>query len=143
MTHDYTQQADVLVDRFGFKVVGVLTSAQNQLPYDVTERLRAARMQALSKRKISTQVRMVEASTPQGGAIALHWGGSDGFGFWNGLASALPLVALVIGLMLIQSIQDEHRVNELAAVDTALLSDDLPPEAYADDGFTQFLKHQR
>jgi hypothetical protein len=143
MTHDYTQHTDVLVNRFGFKVVGVLTSAQNELPYDVTERLRAARMQALSKRKIPIPVRAAEVNTHQGGTIALHWGGSDGFGFWNGLASVLPLVALVIGLMLIQSIQDEHRVSELAAVDTALLSDDLPPEAYADDGFTQFLKHQR
>jgi Protein of unknown function (DUF3619) len=143
MTHDYTQQTDVLVNRFGFKVVGVLTSAQDELSYDVTERLRAARMQALAKRKVSALVRTAETSVNQGGAIALHWGGSDGFDFWSGLASVLPLVALVVGLLAIQSIQEDYRVSEMAAVDSALLSDDLPPSAYADDGFTQFLKHQR
>jgi Protein of unknown function (DUF3619) len=143
MTHDYTQQHDVLVNRFGFKVVGVLTSAQDDLSYDVTERLRASRMQALAKRKVSTMVRTAEANVTQGGAIALHWGGSDRVDFWSGLASVLPLVALVLGLLAIQSIQEDYRVSEMAAVDTALLSDDLPPSAYADDGFTQFLKHQR
>lgn len=143
MTHDYTQQTDILVNRFGFKVVGMLTSAQDELSYDITERLRAARMQALAKRKVSAVVRTAETSVNQGGAISLHWGGSDGFDFWRALASALPLIALVIGLLAIQSIQEDHRVSEIAAVDTALLSDDLPPSAYADDGFTQFLKHQR
>jgi Protein of unknown function (DUF3619) len=143
MTHDFTQQTDILVNRFGFKVAGVLTSAQQELPYEVTERLRAARAQALSKRKIVPVARTAVAVSSIGGSAALTWGSSDSLGFWNGLASALPMIALVVGLLTIQSVQDEHRVNELAAVDVALLTDDLPPEAYADAGFAQFLKHQR
>jgi hypothetical protein len=36
---------------------------------------------------------------------------------------------------------DDDRANELAEVDSALLIDDLPPAAYADPGFLQFLKN--
>jgi Protein of unknown function (DUF3619) len=143
MTHAYTQQTDILLDRFGFKVAGALASANEQLSYDISERLRASRMQALSKRKIAPVLRTAPVVINQGGAAALTWGGSEHIGFWNGLGSVLPLIALVLGMLLIQSIQDERRVTEMAAVDAALLTDDLPPEAYLDAGFAQFLKHQR
>jgi hypothetical protein len=46
----------------------------------------------------------------------------------------------VAGLVLIHGIQNERRANEVAEVDAALLTDDLPPSAYADPGFIQFLK---
>ena len=41
---------------------------------------------------------------------------------------------------MINVVQDEKRAHELAEVDAALLTDDLPPAAYADPGFLQFLK---
>ena len=44
------------------------------------------------------------------------------------------------GLVAINIIQDDDRTSELAEVDAALLTDDLPPDAYADPGFVQFLK---
>ena len=47
-------------------------------------------------------------------------------------------MALVIGLFAINAAQDENGLNEVAEVDAALLTDDLPPEAYADPGFMQF-----
>jgi hypothetical protein len=49
-------------------------------------------------------------------------------------------VALVAGLLVISVVQDDDRASELADVDSALLADDLPPAAYADPGFAQFLK---
>jgi hypothetical protein len=33
-----------------------------------------------------------------------------------------------------------QRARELAEIDVAILVDDLPPDAYADPGFSQFLK---
>jgi hypothetical protein len=59
---------------------------------------------------------------------------------WNRIASALPLIALAAGLILIHAVQNEWRASEVAEVDAALLTDDLPPSAYADPGFAQFLK---
>jgi hypothetical protein len=47
---------------------------------------------------------------------------------------------LVTGLLLISAIGDEQRAHELADVDTELLSDELPPNAYVDPGFIKFLQ---
>jgi hypothetical protein len=71
------------------------------------------------------------------GSAALALGKRSWF---NRIASVLPLVVLAAGLVLIHSAQTDRRASELAEVDAALLTDDLPPSAYADPGFVQFLK---
>jgi hypothetical protein len=50
------------------------------------------------------------------------------------------MVLLVVGLLTINMVLDEFRANEVAEVDAALLTDDLPPVAYTDPGFVHFLK---
>jgi hypothetical protein len=47
---------------------------------------------------------------------------------------------LVLGLIAINLIQDDLHIREIADLDTELLTDDLPPMAYTDPGFTHFLK---
>lgn len=142
MTYANTQHTDILMDRFGLKVAGMVASSQQDLSYEVTERLRAARIRAVASRKLAPTLESAPVRVGQDGAAALLWGSSDKLGFWNGLGSLLPIAALVIGLITVQSVQDEARLTEIAAVDTALLTDDLPPQAYSDPGFVQFLKHQ-
>lgn len=118
-----------------------MAQGTDDLPYDITERLRAARVQALAKRKVVAPVRKA-APAPvvlQSGSSAILGRGGDG-GWWNAMVSAIPLMALVIGLFAINIAQDENGLNEVAEVDAALLTDDLPPEAYTDPGFMQFLK---
>ena len=66
-----------------------------------------------------------------------------GGGWWVKLGSALPLVALLAGLVLIQHSQDDEQVSAAAEVDAALLADDVPPKAYSDPGFVEFLKAPR
>jgi hypothetical protein len=58
------------------------------------------------------------------------------------MASFFPLVALVAGLALISTLLDDDRANELAEIDSALLIDDLPPNAYTDPSFLDFLKYE-
>ena len=58
-----------------------------------------------------------------------------------GLLSLLPLLALIAGLVLIQSEHVRRQVAAVAEVDADLLLDDLPPSAYSDPGFVEFLKH--
>ncbi|MDD0809369.1 DUF3619 family protein [Curvibacter sp. RS43] len=129
-------------DILGRRIAARLDASTQELPYDVSERLRAARMQALAKRK-AVAVHAAPAVVQTGGGVAaLNFGGGDGFGLWGRLASAIPLLALVAGLFVIQNVLDDDRVNEIAEVDAALLTDDLPPQAYADPGFLQFLKTQ-
>jgi len=125
-------------DLFGRRVAAHLAAGTTEIPHDISERLRAARVQALARRK---QIQFVTASSvvTSGGAAALGFG--DGRqSLWNRIASALPLIALAAGLILIHTIENDRRASEVAEVDTALLTDDLPPDAYADSGFVQFLK---
>ena len=55
----------------------------------------------------------------------------------------LPILALLAGLVAIDDRLDTKTAQDLARVDAALLVDDLPPAAYADAGFLQFLRVQR
>ena len=129
--------ADALQARFGLRVAARLSERSQELDADVTERLRFAREKALERARA---VRAAEAPsqvavTRTGAAI---FGG--GSGWWLKIASVLPAVALIAGLVLIQRWQDNAQVAVAAEVDAALLSDDLPPKAYSDAGFAEFLK---
>lgn len=61
----------------------------------------------------------------------LGWG-------WR-LALVLPVLALLAGLWGIQRYQRHEHVEATTAVDMQLLTDDLPPDAYADPGFAAYL----
>jgi len=128
-------------DRFGRQVAARLSAGMAELPYGITERLRAARAQAVARRKPAS-LRRAFSIFASGGAATLTFG-DDGAGLWNRVASVLPLVVLAAGLILIHAIQDERRASEVAEVDAALLTDDLPPSAYADPGFAQFLRFSK
>jgi hypothetical protein len=125
-------------DRFGRRVATRLSTGTHDLPYDVSERLRAARMQAVAKRKRVMGLRTAATVSASGGAGVMS--ADEHVSIWGLVASILPLLALVAGLILIHTIQNERRATEVAEVDAALLTDDLPPAAYADPGFIQFLK---
>ena len=132
---------EAAADQVARRIAARMAQGTDDLPYDITERLRAARAQALAKRKVVAPVRKA-APAPvvlRSGSSAILGRGSDG-GWWNAMVSAIPLMALVIGLFAINIAQDENGLNEVAEVDAALLTDDLPPEAYTDPGFMQFLK---
>lgn len=142
MINSPEKRADILQDRFALKTVSYLSAGTAELPHDISERLRAARAQAVSKRKIAkTQTAANVVNT--GSSAALTWGADEGLNWWGRLGSVLPLVALVVGLLAINSFQSDNRAQELAEVDSALLTDELPPAAFADPGFVQFLKTTR
>ena len=128
-----------LQDRFGRQVAARLAAGSDELPYEISERLRAARAQAMAKRKRAAALRTAPSVSAAGGVATLT-AGDEPVSWWNRVASALPILALVAGLVLIHSVENERRASEVAEVDAALLTDDLPPSAYADSGFIQFLK---
>ena len=134
--HQYKNQLEQ--ERFALQVTARLSEATDDLAYDISERLRAARMQALGKRKIAATQNANNISI-SGGAVTLTFG-NEHLSSWDRLASTIPLLALVLGLIAINVIQNDNRANEIAEIDSALLTDDLPPSAYTDAGFAQFLK---
>ncbi len=128
-------------DQIGLRIAAQLNSASLELPHDISERLRAARTRAVAARLMpQTKLQSIHGVTHQNGVGLLNFG-DEGLNIWSRLASLLPLIALIAGLAMIQNIMDDDRANELAEVDAALLIDDLPPSAYADPGFLQFLKN--
>ena len=139
MTNTPEHQAEILQDRYGLKIAARLSDACDDLPYEVAERLRAARTRAVSVRRLARPQTEVRPLIHGDGTLALG-GREDSLPWWGRLASILPVVTLVIGLFLVNAVQNEYRAQEVAEVDAALLTDDLPPVAYADPGFVQFLK---
>jgi hypothetical protein len=123
---------DALQARFALRVTSALSERSTQLDADITERLRFARENALSRVKQSSAAR-TDASAV---AATNRWRSPLLMKF----AAVLPAIALVAGLMLIQRWQDNSQITTAAEVDAALLSDDLPPTAYSDPGFVEFLK---
>ncbi|HSI47553.1 MAG TPA: DUF3619 family protein [Ideonella sp.] len=130
--------------RFGLRVTAALSErAQSAPTHDIDTRLRFAREQALARamagRKAQTQAAsatVLVGKSSRGGAGML--GGHSPWLFR--FASALPLVLLLAGLVTIDSLHDRAQVVATADLDTALLTDDLPPDAYSDPGFAEFLK---
>ncbi len=130
-----TAASQHLINQFGARVASQLDHALQGIPGDVSERLRAARVQALARRRIPESVHVPVVVAQGGGAIL-----GGGFGFWGRAAFLIPLLALTLGLLGIGNLQDQLRASEIAEVDAELLTGDLPPSAYTDPGFAQYLK---
>ena len=134
---NHTTAADTLQARFGLRVAARLSERAQEVSPDVSERLRFAREQALQRARAARAAEVpVRVGVTRAGAAIL--GGHSRW--WLTLGSLLPAVALVAGLVLIQRWQDNAQVSVAAEVDAALLSDDVPPQAYSDAGFAEFLK---
>jgi hypothetical protein len=138
MTNSIQYQNQLAHDRFGLQIAARLSDASDNLSHDISERLRAARVQALDKRQLA-MTRTVNSMTALGGAATLSFGNGNS-GWLDRFAGAIPLLVLVLGLIAISTVQNDNRAAEIAEIDAAILTDDLPPAAYMDPGFTQFLK---
>lgn len=124
--------------RFGLRVGALLEEQAQRTPHDISERLRVAREQAIARaRSARVATAPAEVSLTAGPTAVL---GRQSGGGWLRLASLVPLILLVAGLILIDEWHDRAQIEATADVDVALLADDLPPDAYSDDGFVEFLK---
>lgn len=131
-----------LQDRFAFRVAARLSESAQAPGADIESRLRFAREQALQRARVA---RLAAAepviAVSGGGAGTLRLGhGSQGSNWWVRMGSVLPVVVIAAGLLLISDWQSRTQIQAAAEVDAALLSDAVPPTAYSDPGFVEFLK---
>jgi hypothetical protein len=138
MTNPKTNNSDM--DLWGQHLTRQLDLATQNMGHDLSERLRVARDRALESRPAPIRLLRYRTALQTNGSLTNP--GDEGWNLWRILVSALPLVALVMGLILVQAIQQELMESDIASIDSALLLDDLPPDAYTDPGFLQFLKVQ-
>lgn len=130
--------------RLAARLSAGLTEQARELPHDIGERLRVAREQALARaaevRRLAPQPRVASEPVIVGvtaGGMALMGGAPP---WWQRAAAVVPLLVLVFGLLLIERQGELEQVRAAAEVDALLLADDLPPDAYTDPGFAQFLR---
>lgn len=128
---------------FARQVRRALDENAASIPPATVDRLAAARRAALARKKPETVSAPVFAP-------ALAGAGMPG-GLSRGelpqrrrsplrrFALAWPLAALVVSLVGIAYWEDQQRTAELADIDAAMLSDDLPLNAYLDHGFNAYL----
>ena len=145
MNHTNTSAPSAMLDslesRFAMRIASRLNERSQGLGADVSERLRFAREQALSHARLARKDELsVPVGITQAGAALL---GRARSGWWIRVASIVPVFALVGGLIMIQHWQDRNQISVAAEIDSALLADDLPPKAYSDAGFVEFLKTPR
>ncbi len=135
--------------RFAYKVAASLQEAADKAPHDITERLKAARHQALAVRKkpaLQTQTaQSVNVSRSGSGATASLGGpfSVDGWGYR--LTYILPALALAWGLWTVMQapqVQAPDAGSAFAEIDAEVLADELPPVAFLESGFTAFAKNE-
>jgi len=117
--------------QFGNKVRHLLNQGLALDPA-TAERLRGARERALARQRLEQPV------------AVLRWADSvlaagDG---WRGVSARflLPLAILVLAVAGIYTWQEKRRVAELVEIDSQLLTDELPIDAYLDRNFQNWLK---
>ena len=125
---------------FGYRVRQALNESVQRLDYKTTLRLEKARKAALDKyHPVAPEAAWVRPAQVAGGPQID--GDQSGLWVWGRrLGLAAPLVALMVGFVGVHEWQRAKTIDELAAIDFALLLDEAPVEAYADKGFGVFLK---
>ncbi len=128
----------LLQARLGARVAAALSERSTALPHDVTERLRASREQALAAARPAIAAASAASAAAVVGPGLLALGG--GPSWWQRALGVLPLALLLTGLVAIQQWEARQQVLTAADIDSLLLSDTLPPAAYRDPGFAEFLR---
>jgi len=115
------------------KIVQQLNEGVGEIPAAARDRLEAARKLALSRYHAAPAAVGVLASA--GNALARFTGHPAALRYALGAAA---LAAALIGVTYWQA--NSRPTNELAEIDTKILTDELPINAYLDKGFDSWLK---
>jgi len=119
-------------EQFARQICHVLDRGTEGLDHGITERLRAARERAVQHQHV---VILSPSIVGVGGTALL---GSDDEK--HPLRTALVILALLLGVGLSYYWNGFIQADENEAIDSALLADDLPPNAYLDKGFQAWLE---
>ena len=124
---------------FAYKVRHALNARLDDIPASTAERLANARKMAVSRKKTHAPATLAHASFA--GNVGSFFSRFSCFSFLSlGRAGvAIPLLALVAALAGVYQYEQERRIEELAELDAAVLSDELPLTAYLDHGFNAYL----
>jgi hypothetical protein len=116
----------------GYRVRQILNQGLD-LDAEKLARLKAAREQALARQRVAApRTVLAWADNLTGGGL-----GSSASVVTRFL---LPAAMLILGLVAVNTWQQSQAVQELVEIDSAMLTSDLPIDAYLDRGFDTWLK---
>lgn len=128
---------DDAVDQLGRALARPLAAEADNLPPEILARLEGARSQAMAAARAAREASAVQADASGQAVLGGGPGGRKRFG-----AAWLPALVLVVGLLALVQGQWLQQVLGISEVDTELLKDQLPPNAYGDPGFNEYLDEE-
>lgn len=137
MNMDQKKLSELIEARFGKRVAFLLDSQTQQLSGDVQERLKEARDLAISRAKPEFSPVLAQQLQTANQSFS---GSRFNNPLWSLTSWLIPIAVVVFGLIAISEWQEEQRIKDIANVDIALLTDDVPPDAFVDNGFMAYLK---
>ena len=127
-----------------YKIRHALNDTLDELPASTTDRLAAARARALARKKADAPSQQQQQQAQRRPLLDVSRLATMFTTPWVArVATVAPLVAMVAGLVGVYQYQQEQRGAELAELDAAVLSDELPLTAYTDHGFNAYLVQQQ
>ena len=126
-----------------YKIRHALNEQLDHLPASTTDRLAAARAAALARKKPEETFLQVKTASSGWRQAFANFGGLVSAPAMSRLAVAVPVLALVIGMGGMYQHEQQQQIAELADIDAAVLSDELPLTAYLDPGFSAYLESQQ
>jgi hypothetical protein len=131
---NYSQEARDL--DFAYKVRHALNESSEALPPVTLDRLAKARQIALSRKKEEPiAVQMFQKAFASNGSASFQ----NPLSLLHKLGIAFPLMVLAVCLMFLHEHEQQRNIHDLAELDTEVLVDELPPDAYLDKGFSAYL----
>jgi hypothetical protein len=129
---------EMLQARFGARVAARLDDAAAELPPQTALRLERTRRATLLRLRLERQPAV--AIVGGGAAAATRRGSPSREPLWQRALAWLPVLAMIVGVWAIAEFQSREAARIAAVVDARLLTDVLPPAAYAERGFVEFLR---
>lgn len=120
----------------GVKIRQLLNDAGDDLRPELVARLRLARERAAAHYAGGEEFILSLATREVG-----HCSESPGAGWRPWLSWVLPILILVAILSGIDEWQQSQQINEMADIDTMILTDDMPLHVHLDAGFSAVLQH--
>ena len=139
-------ETEAVQTRYALRIAACLSLQSEATSHELSERLRFGRERALERareQRAAAPHPVLQSGSGGVSVLALGGGPRQSSPWWTRLASVLPLVVLLVGLVLIQHQNVRARIDAAAEIDLALLVDELPPTAYGDPGVLEFLKGLR
>jgi hypothetical protein len=119
-------------ERYASRVRQALNHGLKDIPPASARRLEAARHLALSRQRQQVPVLALAGNH---GRRHFHFMSDN-----RRLRQVLAVLALLFGMWISFYLDSVNYISAIEEVDSALLSDDLPPEAFLDNDFFKWLK---